>query len=155
MGSILGVLVAGVVGMFAYAWQEHIKRNTTLAERRKELYENVLRCIFELLGVKPGPARSKLISEIEKSWLFASDDVLKALYGYLNIYNRHCSGGGEDCLAIVLDKPEIRKEFHTILSKVFLAMRRDIRRIRPTRINQDWADHHVRIYEWGIMAKPD
>lgn len=36
---ILGVIVAVVIGIFAYAREEHIKRNIALAECKKDLYE--------------------------------------------------------------------------------------------------------------------
>ena len=78
--AVLGVVVTGVIGVVAYAWQERQKRETALAERKRHLYEALIRNLVELLATETGAERSKHISEIEKGWLFASDDVLDAFY---------------------------------------------------------------------------
>ena len=86
----LGILLTALLGLLTYAWQEKVKRRTAMAERRQALYEHLIRNLVDLLVAKTGADRSKLITEIEKGWLFASDDVLRAAYDYLSIYDRIC-----------------------------------------------------------------
>ena len=144
--------MAGAIGIVAYAWQENCKRKTALAECRRNLYEILIRNLVELLAAEDSAERSKLISEIEKGWLFASDDVLRAFYKYLNIYDGYWTQDQREVLAKIRQDPKIREEFANSLAGIFLAMRRDI---RSTEITGDWAKHHLKIYEWGIIARSD
>lgn len=50
--SMLGVIVTGVIGIIVYAWQEKIKRDIALSERRQELYEGLIRNLVELLTMR-------------------------------------------------------------------------------------------------------
>ena len=152
VGSILGVIVTGVIGIIAYAWQENVKRKTALAESKRNLYEILIRNLIELLAAENSVERSKLISEIEKGWLFASDDVLHAFYKYLNIYDRYWTQFQGEVLAKVREDPTIRQEFANGVAGIFLAMRRDI---RSTEIKDDWAKRNLKIYEWGIIHTPN
>lgn len=149
VGSILGVIVTGVIGIIAYAWQENVKRKTALAESKRNLYEILIRNLIELLAAENSVERSKLISEIEKGWLFASDDVLHAFYKYLNTYDRYWTQEQGGVLAKVRKDAKIRQEFANRFAGIFLAMRRDL---RSTKISDDWANRQLRIYEWGIIA---
>ena len=148
--SILGATVTGIFGIAAYTWQVHKERETNIQERRKDLYEKLLRSIFELMTAKTGSERSKCVSNIEKNWLFASDDVLKACYEFLKIFNEHWIEDNTIAEKIRTDQ-RIKKEFENILAVIFLAMRKDINRITPTAIDDKYAMDYVKIYYWGIL----
>ena len=84
---IVGILLTALFGILTYAIQERRKHRTALAERRQALYEKLIRDLVDLLIAGTGAERSKLITEIEKGWLFASDQVLYACYDLLEIYD--------------------------------------------------------------------
>ena len=156
----LGIVLTALVGLLTYAWQERVKRQTALAERRQALYEQLIRNLVDLLIATTGAERSKLITEVEKGWLFSSDEVLRASYDYLSIYDNLCHPAGqdnvsrfEDVLVKVRSDSKVRKEFARSLAAIFLAMRQDIR--SDTAIKADWAKQHFQIYPWGIIAKRD
>ena len=141
---LVSIAVAALFGIITYAWQEFIRRRNALAERRKELYENWIRNLIELLAAKTEKRRSELITEIEKGWLFSSDAVLKAAYDYLELYDSICCShirggqlGYEDVLAALRGNEETRQEVAERLARVFLGMRQDIR--RETKIEERWA----------------
>ena len=156
----LGILLTASLALVTYAWQEHVKQRTALAERRQGLYEQLTRNLVELLVAKTGADCSRFISEIEKGWLFASDDVLRASYDYLRMYDRLSSPPAptdgstfENVLGKVRSDSNVRHAFEQSLAAVFLAMRRDIR--SDTAITKDWAKQHFQIYIWGIIARND
>ncbi len=149
MGSLLGILLTGAVGIATYAWQENIRRKAALAEQRLKLYDTLVRSIVELLGVSSGAERSRLITEIEKCWLFASDEVLAACYGYLDAYDR-CWNEKPGNMADWMQQAAVREEFGALISNIFLAMRNDLRK---TGISRQWAEENLRLYSWGIMAQ--
>ncbi|MFX0060991.1 MAG: hypothetical protein ACFFC7_02315 [Candidatus Hermodarchaeota archaeon] len=153
IGTVLGVIITGAIaagaGLFAYFWQERLQRSSNLAEIRKNLYDELIRTLFELFTAKPGPERSLLASKIERGWLFASDNVLRAIYKYLDIYDQCCAKGVESLAEIIRSEENIKKEMEECISEIFLTMRRDI---RATKIDAKWASDNVKIYDWGIIS---
>jgi len=149
-GSVLAVIVTGAIGVITYSWQEHKKRETALAERRQNHYEGLIRNLFELLIAKSGSDRSVFISEIERGWLFASDDVLQACYKCLETYDEMAEQG-LDVVEEIRKVPEVREKFQENIADMFLATRKDL---RGTAITNNWARRYLRIYSWGIISKP-
>jgi hypothetical protein len=156
----LGIILTALFGVITYAFQERAKRQTALSERRQALYEKLIRNLVDLLIATSGDDRSKFITEIEKGWLFASDQVLRASYDYLRIYDDLCHHDGRrddstfvDVLTKVRSDEKVRQELGRSLGKIFLAMRRDIR--HETVLTADWARQHFQIYDWGAIAKSD
>jgi len=147
--SILVIIVTGAVGVITYSWQEYKKRETALAERRQSHYEGLIRNLFELLIAKDGSDRSVFISEIEKGWLFASDEVLRACYKCLETYDQ-IAEQDLNVLEQIRAVPDVRREFQDNIADMFLAMRKDL---RGTTIKNDWARRHQRIYSWGIISR--
>jgi integral membrane sensor domain MASE1 len=49
LGSFVGVLLTGAIGVATYAWQENIKRQTELVQRRQKLYEDLNGALFGLI----------------------------------------------------------------------------------------------------------
>jgi hypothetical protein len=147
MKELWAVLFTALVGLVVYYWQEQIKRDSAVRQRRQELYEVILRNIFELIVSSTGEGRSKFLSEIEKRWLFASDDVLRASYAYLSLYD-DVEQTGEHLLEKARTDDATRKQLENAFARIFLAMRRDVRR---TKIDSAWANAHVELYPWGII----
>ena len=149
--SVLGAILTVLGGIYTYYWQVKEDRETNMQERRKDLYEKLLRSIFELMTAKSGSDKSKCISNIEKNWLFASDTVLKACYKFLEIYNKNYIENASVAENIKKD-PAIKKDFENSLADIFLEMRKDINRITHTEIDPYYAYEHVKIYDWGILS---
>ncbi|MGH9904062.1 MAG: hypothetical protein ACRD8U_00600 [Pyrinomonadaceae bacterium] len=76
---MFGILITALFGLLAYAWQEGVKRETELSHRKEKLYEQLVRNFVDLLVARSAGERSKVTTQIEKGWLFASDDVLEPL----------------------------------------------------------------------------
>jgi len=155
---ILLIVITASLGLVSYVWQERVKRKTALAERRQALYENLIRNLVDLLVARTGADRSRLITEIEKGWLFASDNVLYAAYDYLGVYNKLCCPNPQagvlsvdEVLANVRSNAEIRQELGKSIAAIFLAMRRDVR--SDTKVPPSWARQHFQIYQWGVISE--
>jgi len=155
---IIGILLTALLGVFTYAIQERWKHQTALDERRQALYEKLIRDLVDLLIARTGAERSKLITEIEKGWLFSSDDVLHACYELLEIYDdlyrevANAESPSEALLNKVRASQETRLRVAHSLAKVFRAMRADVR--RDTKIKERWAKAHFKIYDWGALSQP-
>ena len=154
----LGILLAAVVGLGTYAWQSILKRREELVKRRETLYDNLVRNLVELLVAKSAAQRSKITTEIEKGWLFASDEVLRASYEYLNIYDRLCCPPGQqhpvpvdEMTAKIRSDQNVKRELSESLARIFLAMRRDIR--SDSTITTHWAEQNLKFYNWGAIAE--
>ena len=153
---LLGILLTALLGVGTYAIQEHRKYQVALAERRQALYEKLIRDLVDLLIAQTGAERSKLITEIEKGWLFASDDVLRACYQLLEIFDAlyrdvaHEEYPSAALFKIVRSNPEIREKLAASLARIFFAMRADVR--KDTSIKAAWAQAHFKIYDWGALS---
>jgi hypothetical protein len=148
LGSFAGVLLTGAIGIATYAWQENIKRQTELVQRRQKLYEDLNGALFGLILAKTAEDRRKIIAEIEKGWLFASDDVLAALFKYMESYDRHWMQAGGDIQQLIRDDEAARQNIETAMAVIFLAMRQDL---RSTRISENLAKDYMHFYQCGML----
>jgi hypothetical protein len=154
---VLLVALPAAIGVVTYAWQEHIRRRTALAERRQVLYESLIGNLVDLLTTATAEERSNLLTEIEKGWLFASDDVLRASYYYLSEYDRLCCSlmengvvDSEAVLAQVRSNAETRRKLGALLEAVFLEMRQESR--TDTKLEAPKAIENFEIYLWGALS---
>lgn len=157
LAIVLGLSIPVALGLLTYAYQEREKRNAALSECRRELYESLIRSLVELLCASTGEERSRLLTEIEKSWLFASDRVLDASYRYLTAYDNLCRSvmndnivSGDEILMRLRSDRALREGMRDRLAAVFTQMRRDIR--PDTEVTEDWARERFDLYCWGILA---
>lgn len=161
----VGISVPILLGLATYVYQEWQNRKTHLAEHREEVYATLIRNLVGLLGTKTAAERSRLLTEIERAWLFASDGVLEACYAYIDLYDDYCGMAttqGRDWSEILAElraDPDERNKLRDKLVEVFVAMRLDLRgrkrglRRRPgTTIGTEWAHENFDIYCWGILA---
>lgn len=155
---LFGILLTALLGVITYTIQERRKHDAALAERRQALYEKLIRDLVDLLIAQSGAERSKLITEIEKGWLFASDKVVYDCYELLEIFDdlyREVANEDSPSAALlnkVRENQEIRNRLAHSLAKIFLAMRADTR--DDNRIKAAWAGKHFKIYDWGALAQP-
>ncbi len=144
LDPISTLFIAAVFGVLAYFIQAYLERQARLSERKQEHYLNLFRSVFELLVAEPGDARSVLLSDFERSWLYAPDKVVKACYEFLNFYDEICKSRNTEeykkrrgyvCVRDVMlsDKEEDirdRKRMEEIIAIIFWAMRRDMKPFR-------------------------
>ena len=154
---LIGILLTALAGVVTYTIQERRKQQVALAERRQALYEKLIRDLIALLIAKTGAERSVLITEIEKGWLFASDDVLYACYDLLEVFDGLYAKVAEDdapstaLFNMVRSDQKIRDRLAHSLAKIFLVMRADVR--SDTTIKPAWAQANFKIYDWGALAQ--
>jgi hypothetical protein len=148
IGSLAGVLLTGVIGVATYAWQENIKRQTELVQRRQKLYEDLNGALFGLILAKTTEDRRRIIAEIEKGWLFASDDVLAALFKYMESYDNYWIQAKGDIQRLIQEDETARQNIETAMATIFLAMRQDL---RTTQISETLAKEYMRFYKCGML----
>jgi hypothetical protein len=147
-GSILGILITGAIGVLTYTWQENTKRKVDLVRRRQELYEKLNSALFGLMLAKNRAERSIVLADIEKAWLFASDETLDAIFGYMKVYDRWWTEGGGDVLSLIKTNPQARREIAEGLGNIFLAMRRDL---RATSVSSNISKSYMQFYNCGLL----
>ncbi|HZG40746.1 MAG TPA: hypothetical protein VEZ50_18880, partial [Nodosilinea sp.] len=102
-----------------------------------------------LILAKINPDRRRILADIEKGWLFASDEVLAALFKYMEIYDRHWITAEGDIQALIRVDESVRQEIEAAMADIFLAMRRDL---RSTQISESLAHDYMRFYQCGLLA---
>ncbi len=149
IGSLAGVLLTGMIGVATYSWQEKAKRQTELTERRQKLYEDLNGALFGLILAKTRADRRRILADIEKGWLFASDQVLAALFTYMDIYDRHWVSAGGEIQTLIQTDEKVRRDIESAMADIFLAMRRDL---RSTQVSESLARDYMHFYQCGMLA---
>jgi hypothetical protein len=145
---LIVVLLTGGVGVVTYTWQETIKRNTELVERRQKLYEDLNGALFGLILAKTPTERRNIIAQIEKGWLFASDDVVAALFQYMELYDDLWLKAEGDVRRLIRDDEAARNQLERAMATLFLAMRQDL---RSTKISPTLAEEYMHFYKCGML----
>ncbi len=141
------VIITALLGIFTYSYQSFKNRQAVEYERKRKLYETLIQDVFKLLRVAPGQEASAVMSDIEKSWLFASDDVLRFCYQIIKVYGRAAKEG--DPTQGIMQNPVARKDFADGIARLFVAMRKDLVYRQSSKIDEPWALEVIEIYEWG------
>jgi hypothetical protein len=149
LGSVFGVLLTGAIGIATYSWQENAKRQTELVARRQKLYEDLNGALFGLILAKTSEDRRRILADIEKGWLFASDEVLAALFKYMDCFDRYWVQVDGDVQSLIREDAAARQEIERAMAAIFLAMRRDL---RSTNISEDLAQNYLHFYRCGMLA---
>ena len=145
---LVGVLLTGLIGLSTYTWQENIKRQTELVERRQKLYEDLNGALFGLILAKTNADRRKIIAEIEKGWLFASDEVLAALFKFMELYDYHWIQAEGEIQRLIREDETVRQNIETAMAAIFLTMRQDL---RSTKISETLAEDYMHFYRCGML----
>ncbi|AFY94375.1 hypothetical protein [Chamaesiphon minutus] len=145
---LIVVVVTGAIGVATYTWQENIKRQTEIVERRQKLYEDLNGALFGLILATTPAERRNIIAQIEKGWLFASDDVLAALFKYMELYDELWVQAAGNVRQLIREDKIARKNLEQSMSDLFLAMRQDLRR---TKIPTNLARQYMHFYQCGML----
>jgi hypothetical protein len=119
IGSLFGVVLTGAIGIATYSWQENSKRKTELVERRQKLYEDLNGALFGLIIAKTIEDRRRILADIEKGWLFASDEVLAALFKYMECYDRYWVSSNGNVQQLIQQDVGARQDIEHALSEIF------------------------------------
>ncbi len=109
--------------------------------------------MFRLFYVKTSKDKSELVSKIEKGWLFSSDEVLKACYAFLNLFDTLATKYGDVGKAL-RENDNAKIEVESRIAQIFFHMRKDLRG-RGTRLSVEWAEKNVVIFKWGALMVPE
>ncbi len=108
--------------------------------------------MFKLLSARPGEETSRVITAIEKSWLFASDDVLKACYQVFDVYAEVTKGMDQESQSLKWTDDSLTR-FEQAVAMLFVAMRADLLgNWRTSRIDEEWARAKVRVFRSGATS---
>ena len=124
-----------VGGLLAWLLQRRVELSQADMLRKASLYESLLVAITELGSFGNG---APILIESQKAWLYASDDVLRAVNVYLTtiaIEAKSESG----------TTPEQRETRRTLEGSIRLAIRRDL--FSGTRLDDRWISE-----EWHPVA---
>jgi hypothetical protein len=108
-----------MIGVATYSWQEKAKRQTELTERRQKLYEDLNGALFGLILAKTRADRRRILADIEKGWLFASDQVLADLFTYMETYDRHWVSAGGEIQTLIQTDEKVRRDIESAMADIF------------------------------------
>jgi len=142
MGAITLAIITASLGLLTWTSQQIFSRVEERRKYKEDLYRKLLDAILDM-GVLAESA--PLVVETQRMWMYASDEVLEAVYDYLRYYlsakeNRFPNG---------LIPEDVRKEIQEKDALIRLAIRKDIR--PRTKINRSWI--HSRFLAVGAPAE--
>jgi hypothetical protein len=150
IGPLFGVVLTGAIGIATYSWQENSKRQTESIQRRQKLYEDLNGALFGLIIAKTIEDRRRILADIEKGWLFASDEVLAALFKYMECFDRYWVSSSGQVQQLIQQDAGARQDIELAMADIFLAMRRDL---RSTQISEDLAKQYMHFYQCGMLDR--
>ena len=135
---IIVAIVSALGGFLVWMAQKIRERRDIERLRKEELYKTLLAATVEFASYANG---APLVIESQRAWLYASDEVLQAINGYLKACKRHVEQQGESDINFD-ERWAAVKEAEGVLR---LAVRRDLS--PGTRINEEWLRQ-----EWEIIT---
>lgn len=138
---IVIAIITALAGFLTWLFQRRSERIQTERLRKEALYEKLLEAITEISSFGDG---APLLIESQKAWLYASDDVLRAVNSYLKVFldeekNRKNSGELNQ---------EARANRQQREGVIRLAIRRDLH--KNTMLDEQWLSN-----EWRPVAAPE
>jgi hypothetical protein len=133
-------------GILSFGYRSVTKAIEEKRERKRRQYEKLIESVFRLLDAKEGKEISEILTNIELSWLYAPDNVLKASYKVMGAFGtvRKDAEFSES----IRKNTNARNEFEMAVAELFVAIRRDLR--TWSFISERWAKSHVVIYDQGL-----
>lgn len=83
--SAIAIIVAAVIGIFVYFVKWQLEKRSLEYKRKEERYTGMLKSMqgfYKDIGNKD--AKQKFINEFNLAWLYASDDVIRAVNKFFN-----------------------------------------------------------------------
>ena len=92
-GTIVVAILSALVGFVVWVAQKSVERRSAERLRKEELYKNLLAASVELFTTGDG---APFVIESQRAWLYASDEVLKAINDYLKAYGAYADSKRRD-----------------------------------------------------------
>ena len=146
--SLIVAIIATSGVLIGYVYQSHERLKEKRLTAKQEQYEVVLKNVMNLLISKPGKEYGQTLMDIERVWLYASDEVLNKCYCILSIH-KEISVSGKPAEVLRNDK-DAKDRFDTALRELFVAVRKDLGFERKTNI-EDWPIDEVELFPLGII----
>ena len=123
--KIFAAVLTACIGILTLLYKFIATISDSKREKKRELYERLIENVFRLLDAEVGAERSRVLTNIEMSWLFAPDDVLASCYEVLEAFE-YASKTQNPTDSIRKD-PDSKDMFEKAVSKLFVAMRNDLK----------------------------
>ncbi len=141
MEAITLAIITASLGLLTWTSQQIFSRVEERRKYKEELYRKLLDAILDMSVLAES---APLVVETQRMWMYASDEVLDAVYDYLRYYlsakEQRSSNG--------LIPDDVRKEIQEKDALIRLAIRRDIR--QGTKIDRSWI--HSRFLSVGAPS---
>ena len=151
LSILFAALVASGSAIFGYFYQSKKDREEKRRAERKAQYEIILFNVFKLLYQKPGKDYAETLIEIEKSWLYASDEVLKNCYLILDLHKDICLDKTGLPINGLKTNPDLLDDFNKALGVLFASMRHDLK-LGKKKNEDQWPQEKVELFPAGILA---
>jgi hypothetical protein len=122
-------IVTASLSLLSWTSQQYFARNEEKRRKKEELYRKLLDSILDVSAL--GDA-APLIVESQRMWLYASDEVLEAVYDYVKFFYDYVL----NTFATDKNHEKLNAEISEKIAIISLAIRRDVR--RSTKINREW-----------------
>lgn len=147
---LLTAIIAACSAFLGYLYQSNRALKEKQLSDRKAQYELILFNVFKLLYQPPGLNYANTLIEIEKSWLYASDDVLTKCYVILDVHKDISREVGIS-LDVLRANDKAREEYNQALRELFSSMRKDLGFGNNKNINS-WPTEKVELFPAGLLA---
>ena len=122
---IVVAIVSALAGLLTWTWQREKERISNLQQRRFLLYEKLLNSVVYLTASDAAP----FFVESQQAWLYASDDVLKALNAYAMMAS---------------SSEKTNEKLNALLGELLISIRQDSGLPGRTDIDKDWVGKNFR-----------
>jgi len=141
MEAITLAIITASLGLLTWTSQQIFSRVEERRKYKEELYKKLLDAILDMSVLADS---APLVVETQRMWMYATDEVLDAVYDYLGYY----LSAKEQRFSNGLIPDDVRKEIQVKDALIRLAIRRDIR--PGTKIDRSWI--HSRFLSVGAPA---
>ena len=148
---VIVALIAAFGALCGYIYQSRRSIKEKKLTSKQAQYERLIWNVFLLLSAKPGICYAKVLTEIEQSWLYASDDVLNRCYDMLEVHKELCKNS--DRISALVTDDQLREKFNIALGNLYVSMRKDLGFGTNLKM-KNWPKDKVKLFPLGILAEP-